>query len=137
MEYKFIGTLLEVMELFKLHVYVPLRFKYGISSSQAQFFVFIISALMHEYIVAVPTHIIKFWSFWAILLQFPLNLVYKRYPHTSFGNYFSGLCSVLLGNQFYVCCIIKQVWKRVLQILLSLDCMKLLHSTIGKNSLIK
>lgn len=97
-----------VHKWFKRHVYVPLRFKYGMSSGQAQFFVFIISALMHEYIVAVPTHIIKFWSFWAILLQFPLivfvNLVYKRYPHTSFGNYFFWFVLCIIGQP--MCCVL-------------------------------
>lgn len=91
-----------VHKWFKRHVYVPLRFKYGMSSGQAQFFVFIISALMHEYLVAVPTHILKFWSFWAILLQFPLivfvNLIYRRYPHTSFGNYFFWFVLCIIGQ---------------------------------------
>ena len=91
-----------VHKWFKRHIYVPLRFKYGLSSRHAQFLVFGISAFMHEYLVAVPTHILKFWSFWAIFLQFPLimfvNAILKRYPNSSFGNYFFWFVLCIIGQ---------------------------------------
>jgi diacylglycerol O-acyltransferase-1 len=87
---------------FKRHVYIPLRFKYGVSPPMAQILVFSISAILHEYVVAVPTHIVKFWSFWAIFSQVPLilisNWVLTRFPNSSFGNYFFWFILCIIGQ---------------------------------------
>lgn len=87
---------------FKRHVYLPLRHAYGLSAYAAQFTVFGISAVLHEYLIAVPTHIVRLWAFWAIVAQLPLILFtswwLRRFPHSSFGNYFFWFVFCLIGQ---------------------------------------
>ena len=53
------------------HMYFPLLRK-GYSKWQANFLVFLFSAVMHEYLVSVPLHQIRIWAFLGMLGQAPL-----------------------------------------------------------------
>lgn len=93
---------------FKRHIYLPLRASsLQLSAGTCQFLVFCISALMHEYLVAVPTHIIRGWAFMSIFLQIPLisftGWILRKFPASSFGNYFFWLSFCLIGQPMGMC----------------------------------
>ncbi|OZJ04435.1 hypothetical protein BZG36_02908 [Bifiguratus adelaidae] len=56
---------------FKRHVYLPLVSR-GVPPKVASFGVFLISAILHEYLVGVPTHAITGFAFFGMLGQIPL-----------------------------------------------------------------
>jgi diacylglycerol O-acyltransferase-1 len=94
-----------VHQWLKRHVYFPLKAR-GWSSDAAQVIIFLLSAIAHEYVVAVPTHIVQGWAFVAMVAQIPLisftNWYLRRHPHSSFGNYFFWICMVVLGQPMAV-----------------------------------
>ena len=69
---------------------------------QAQLLVFFISAVLHEYIIAVPTHIYQGWAFMAMFMQVPFILltsaIQKRFPDSSFGNYLFWFVFCIVGQ---------------------------------------
>ncbi|OAA58604.1 membrane bound O-acyltransferase [Niveomyces insectorum RCEF 264] len=60
-----------VYQFFRRHVYSPLLGR-GWSPQAASFVVFVVSALLHELVVGVPTHNILGVAFFGMLLQLPL-----------------------------------------------------------------
>lgn len=59
---------------FVRHLYNPLL-KNGLSRSVANFTVFLISAVAHEYLVSVPLGLVSYYAFMAMLLQSPMIYV--------------------------------------------------------------
>jgi diacylglycerol O-acyltransferase-1 len=53
------------------HVYIPL-IGLGFSKGFANYAVFFVSAVYHEYWIGVPTGLITFWAFLAMMLQAPI-----------------------------------------------------------------
>lgn len=84
----------------KRHVYIPLRSR-RFTPFQASLVIFALSAIGHEYIVAVATHLPNGWALSAMLAQIPLITVTKwylaKYPNSSFGNYFFWVTFCILG----------------------------------------
>ena len=84
----------------KRHVYIPLR-SAGYSPFFASLVIFVLSALGHEYLVAVSTHLVLGWALGAMLIQIPLIAITKWYlymwPKSSFGNYFFWVTFCILG----------------------------------------
>eukprot|EP00835_Amoeboradix_gromovi_P004810 NODE_401_length_9344_cov_0.427366.p4 type:complete len:146 gc:universal NODE_401_length_9344_cov_0.427366:4858-4421(-) len=48
---------------------------------RAGMYVFLISAIFHEWIIAVPTGIYNLWAFWGILGQVPLIVLSTKYDN--------------------------------------------------------
>ncbi len=84
----------------KRHVYIPLRARHY-TPFQASLVIFALSAIGHEYIVALATHLPYGWALGAMLVQVPLIALTKaylsRYPNSSFGNYFFWVTFCILG----------------------------------------
>lgn len=59
------------------HTYNPLLQR-GFSKVSANIIVFLISAVAHEYLVAVPLKIISYWAFLAMLTQAPAIIIQKK-----------------------------------------------------------
>lgn len=53
------------------HIYIPLV-GLGFSKIFANYAVFFVSAVYHEYWIGVPTGLITFWAFLAMMLQAPI-----------------------------------------------------------------
>ena len=89
----------------KRHIYVPLR-AHGWSPGAAQAVIFGLSAFFHEYLVAIPMHLLRGWAFGAMLVQLPLIALTKawmhRYPHSSMGNFFFWIALCILGQPMLV-----------------------------------
>ncbi|KAI8379794.1 MBOAT, membrane-bound O-acyltransferase family-domain-containing protein [Radiomyces spectabilis] len=56
---------------FKRHVYLP-SVQQGLPPAVGQFLVFLVSAILHEVLVGIPTHAITGFAFWGMLGQIPL-----------------------------------------------------------------
>ncbi|KAI9311599.1 MBOAT, membrane-bound O-acyltransferase family-domain-containing protein [Dichotomocladium elegans] len=56
---------------FKRHVYIP-SVQRGMSPAVCQLLVFLLSAVLHEVLVGVPTHAITGFAFWGMFGQIPL-----------------------------------------------------------------
>lgn len=84
----------------KRHVYIPLRSS-GYSPFFASLVIFGLSAIGHEYLVAVSTHLVLGWALGAMLAQVPLIAFTRWYlemwPKSSFGNYFFWVTFCILG----------------------------------------
>lgn len=89
----------------KRHVYMPLKSK-GYSNSTAQFIIFLISAVAHEVLVAIPTKVFQSWAFTAMIMQIPLIYLSKRLklnrPQSSAGNFMFWLCFCILGQPMVI-----------------------------------
>lgn len=70
------------------HVYFPC-IRLGLSKKFATFIVFLLSAVMHEVLISVPCHMVRVWSFLAMMGQIPLIIltkkIDKRFPGSSIG----------------------------------------------------
>ena len=84
----------------KRHVHKPLRAK-GFSPIFSQFIIFLISALFHEYLIAIPTRTTTALASIVMTLQVPLICLTKyvshRYPASWFGNCFFWVTFCILG----------------------------------------
>ena len=71
------------------HVYFP-SIRIGLSKKGATFIVFLVSAVMHEVLISVPCHMMRAWSFLAMMGQIPLIILTKyidrKIPGSSIGN---------------------------------------------------
>ena len=94
-----------VHQWFRRHVYIPLVVS-GWSPKDAQLLIFTISALAHEFLVAVPTNIIQGWAFLGMLFQVPLISLTTYYmrcrPNSSFGNFFFWITFCIVGQPMCV-----------------------------------
>ncbi len=90
---------------FKRHVYIPMRIA-GYSASAAQATIFVISAIFHEYLIALPTGVTQGWALMAMLNQIPLIMLtswyMKKYPRSRAGNYFFWIFFCILGQPMCV-----------------------------------
>lgn len=102
-----------VYQWLKRHVYKPLRMR-GHSPFFAQSIIFLISALSHEYLIAIPTGTFTALASIVMLMQIPLIYLTKyishRYPSSSFGNYFFWLTFCILGQPI---CVLLYYWSCV------------------------
>lgn len=79
-----------VSNYFRRHLYIPML-KRGFSTFQSSFVVFLVSALLHEVMVGIPTHNLLGFAFLSMMLQVPLILVTAplermRGPGSTIGN---------------------------------------------------
>ncbi|CAO3677799.1 unnamed protein product [Rhizopus microsporus] len=75
---------------FKRHVYIP-AVQLGMPPALCQFIVFFVSAVLHEFLVGIPTHSITGFAFWGMLGQIPLIAITRplekwRGKGTALGN---------------------------------------------------
>jgi diacylglycerol O-acyltransferase-1 len=75
---------------FKRHVYIP-SVQLGMPPALCQFIVFFVSAVLHEFLVGIPTHSITGFAFWGMLGQIPLIAITRplekwRGKGTALGN---------------------------------------------------
>uniref|UniRef100_A0A915JR64 diacylglycerol O-acyltransferase n=1 Tax=Romanomermis culicivorax TaxID=13658 RepID=A0A915JR64_ROMCU len=78
------------------HLYVPMV-SYGYGKVQASCTVFIVSAFFHEYLISIPLHLFRLWSFSGMLAQIPLNILTKYVFKGRAGNIVVWL-SLILGQ---------------------------------------
>lgn len=94
-----------VHQWIKRHLYIPLRAR-GYPPLVAQTIIFLVSALAHEFLVAVPTQIYQGWAFIGMLLQVPLigltAWFAKLRPNSAAGNFFFWLCFCILGQPMVI-----------------------------------
>ncbi|XP_078068141.1 diacylglycerol O-acyltransferase 1-like [Mustelus asterias] len=76
------------------HVYRPLIEK-GYSKWEAQTLVFILSALYHEYLLAAPLHMFRFWMFIEMILQVPTAWFLSKFVRGFYGNAIVWICIIL------------------------------------------
>ncbi|XP_051884698.1 diacylglycerol O-acyltransferase 1-like [Pristis pectinata] len=76
------------------HVYRPLVEK-GYSKWEGQASVFILSALYHEYLLAAPLHMIRFWLFLGMMFQVPTAWILSKYLRGLYGNAIVWICIIL------------------------------------------
>eukprot|EP00804_Cyclotella_cryptica_P012557 CCRYP_014715-RA/>CCRYP_014715-RA protein AED:0.01 eAED:0.01 QI:22/1/1/1/1/1/3/4001/752 len=83
------------------HVYFPC-IRIGLSKKGATFVVFLLSAVLHEVLISVPCHMIRVWSFLAMMGQIPLIILTKkidrRMPGSSIGNIIFWISFCLVGQ---------------------------------------
>ena len=83
------------------HVYFPCV-RLGLKKKGATFAVFLLSAVLHEVLISVPCHMIRAWSFLAMLGQIPLIIITKkidkRIPGSSIGNVIFWISFCLVGQ---------------------------------------
>ena len=58
------------------HLYFPI-IRLGINKTGAMIAVFFFSAVMHEYVISIPFHMIRPWSFLGMMGQIPLVAITK------------------------------------------------------------
>lgn len=89
----------------KRHMYFPLRAR-GIRGNVAMILVFFVSALMHEYLAAIPMKTFQGWAFLIIFLQAPLTIITdwycKRRPKSLLGNYLLWISICFFGEPLLV-----------------------------------
>jgi diacylglycerol O-acyltransferase-1 len=94
-----------VHQWLKRHIYFPMRAR-GWSSSTSQVSIFVISAMAHELLVGVPTHVLEGWAFFAMIFQIPLvaatGWFTRLKPNSSAGNFFFWICFCIVGQPMIV-----------------------------------
>jgi len=81
------------------HLYIPM-IKHRSGRVMALGSVFLLSALFHEYLVSVPLRMVKWWSFYGMMLQVPLVPI-SKFVEKKFGPRFSNTIvwlSLILGQ---------------------------------------
>lgn len=83
------------------HVYFP-SVRSGLSKTGATFMVFLLSAILHEVLISVPCHMIRAWSFLAMMGQLPLifltKYIDKKIPGSSIGNFIFWISFCFVGQ---------------------------------------
>lgn len=83
------------------HVYFPLL-EAGAGKGGAMVGVFLLSATLHELLIGVPCHVLRFWAFGGMLAQAPLvwltGALHKRFKNSSAGNYIFWLTFCFFGQ---------------------------------------
>ena len=89
----------------KRHLLSNLQAK-GYTKASCMLIIFLISAFLHEYIIAFPTGIYHGWALIAMLLQLPLifisRLIKKKFSNRSIGNYLFWISFSILGHPMAV-----------------------------------
>ncbi|XP_069757180.1 diacylglycerol O-acyltransferase 1-like isoform X2 [Narcine bancroftii] len=76
------------------HVYRPLV-EMGYSKWEGQTFVFVLSALYHEYLLAAPLNMFRLWVFLEMMLQVPMAWILSKYVRGLYGNAVVWICIIL------------------------------------------
>jgi len=83
------------------HVYFP-AVRLGFSKNGATFMVFLFSAVLHEILISVPCHMLRVYSFLAMMGQIPLifltKILDRRYPGSSIGNFIFWISFCFVGQ---------------------------------------
>eukprot|EP00062_Callorhinchus_milii_P018887 gi/632972944/ref/XP_007902907.1/ PREDICTED: diacylglycerol O-acyltransferase 1-like [Callorhinchus milii] len=86
------------------HIYRPM-IENGYTKWEGQASVFVLSALFHEYLIAVPFRMLRLWLFTGMMLQVLIAWVLSRYLKGLYGNAIVWLCIILgppLGVLTYI-----------------------------------
>lgn len=79
----------------------------GINKNMAMVLVFLFSAVMHEYVISLPFHMIRPWAFFGMMGQIPLvtitKFLDKLKPGSSIGNMIFWLTFCIIGKQSVAC----------------------------------
>ncbi|KAG0215656.1 hypothetical protein BGX28_008902 [Mortierella sp. GBA30] len=91
-----------VYTFFKRHVYLPLVTS-GVSPLSAMFVIFTISAILHEVVIGVPTHMLYGYAFGGMFAQIPLIALTRpleqwRGTGTGLGNMIFWVSFTILGQ---------------------------------------
>jgi hypothetical protein len=90
-----------VYQFFGRHIFSVLV-ELNISTNFAKFFVFFISAVLHEVLIAIPMQIIAFHAFFGMLFQVPLVILttslHQRHNNPIIGNVIFWVSFVILGQ---------------------------------------
>ncbi|KAI8600605.1 MBOAT, membrane-bound O-acyltransferase family-domain-containing protein [Dissophora ornata] len=87
-----------VYTFFKRHVYLPMVIS-GIKPVYATFTIFTISAILHEVLIGIPTHMIYGYAFAGMFFQIPLIAMTDLLPKgSSFGNMIFWVSFTILGQ---------------------------------------
>mmetsp|Transcript_5189 Transcript_5189/g.6345 ORF Transcript_5189/g.6345 Transcript_5189/m.6345 type:complete len:744 (+) Transcript_5189:121-2352(+) len=88
------------------HVYFPSIRRLHISKNTASFIVFFVSAVLHEILISIPFHMIRWWSFLGMMGQIPLVAFTKRIdkymPGSSIGNMIFWMSFCVVGQPMAV-----------------------------------
>ncbi|KAK1163430.1 diacylglycerol O-acyltransferase 1-like [Acipenser oxyrinchus oxyrinchus] len=76
------------------HVYRPLLMQ-GFPQWQAQVIVYMVSAALCEYVIAIPLEMFRFWIFATIVLQAKMTLLLGRFSSGNYGNCLVWLCMLM------------------------------------------
>ncbi|XP_078256668.1 diacylglycerol O-acyltransferase 1-like [Rhinoraja longicauda] len=76
------------------HIYRPLV-ENGYSKWEGQASVFLISTLYHEYLLAAPLGMFRFWMFLEMILQVPTAWILNKYLRGLYGNAVVWICIIL------------------------------------------
>mmetsp|Transcript_19380 Transcript_19380/g.40098 ORF Transcript_19380/g.40098 Transcript_19380/m.40098 type:complete len:783 (+) Transcript_19380:243-2591(+) len=83
------------------HLYMP-AIRSNIPPTAANLIVFLFSAVLHEYLISVPFHMVRFWAFFGMLGQIPLVYATKyldrKFKGSSVGNVIFWLSFCVLGQ---------------------------------------
>ncbi|KAI7826497.1 putative diacylglycerol O-acyltransferase [Gamsiella multidivaricata] len=91
-----------IYTFFKRHVYLPMVTS-GISAAKASLIIFTLSAIMHEIVIGLPTHMIYGYAFGGMLFQIPLIALTRplekwRGTGTGLGNMVFWVSFTILGQ---------------------------------------
>ena len=83
------------------HAYMPIL-RCGFKPWVANLFVFLISAVLHEFVISVPFHFVRYYAFLGMLGQMPLVAVTKwmdkKFKGSSMGNIIFWLAFCVVGQ---------------------------------------
>lgn len=83
------------------HVYFPLL-EAGVGKTGAMLGVFFLSAALHEVLIGVPCHVLRFWAFGGMMAQAPLvfltNKLKARFKSSNAGNIIFWLTFCIFGQ---------------------------------------
>ncbi|GMI33604.1 hypothetical protein TrCOL_g722 [Triparma columacea] len=83
------------------HLYMP-SIRWKVPSVAATGLVFLFSAVLHEFIISVPFHMVRYWSFLGMMAQIPLVFVTKwldkKFKGSSVGNVVFWLVFCVVGQ---------------------------------------
>jgi len=96
------------------HLYYPC-IRRGASKSTSMFIVFFFSAVVHEMLISIPFHMIRFYSFFGMMGQIPLVAITKYIdkvrPGSSIGNFIFWLSFCFLGQPIAIMFYTIDYWK--------------------------
>ena len=96
------------------HVYFP-SVRLGLSKTGATFVVFLISAILHEFLISVPCHMIRIHSFLGMMGQIPLifltKMIDRKYPGSSMGNIIFWISFCFVGQPMAILLYTLDYWE--------------------------
>ena len=96
------------------HLYFPCIRK-GLNKNASMFIVFFFSAVMHELLISIPFHMVRYWSFLGMMAQIPLVFITKRLqkirPGSSLGNILFWITFCIVGQPMAILMYTIDFWK--------------------------